>query len=94
MSLAHDRKATADVRQEQINWLPEMSLSSPVDVISTSTWGASDGLVVDSSSKTDSTATCTISGGRLGAYCNLVNTVVTTAGYTYTKTLIVEITPT
>ena len=94
MSLAHDTKPSASVRQEVINWLPEMSISSPIDTISTSTWTADNGLVVDSSSKTDSTATCTISAGRLGAYCNLVNTVVTKAGYTYAKTIDMEITPT
>ena len=94
MSLAKDVKTTKEVRQEVINWLPEMSLSSPIDVISTSTWTASHGLTVDSNSKTNSTTTAVISGGQLGQYCELVNTVVTTAGYTYTKTIIMEITPT
>ena len=94
MSLANDTKTATEVRQETINWLPEMSLSSPIDTISTSTWTASDGLTVDSNSKTDSTTTCVHSAGRLGAYCELVNTIVTAAGYTYTKTIIMEITPT
>ena len=94
MSLAHDTKTTAEVRQDTINWLPEMSLSSPIDTISTSTWTADNGLVVDSNTKTNSTATCVHSAGRLGAYCNLENTIVTAAGYTYTKTIIMEITPT
>ena len=94
MSLANDTKTTTEVRQEVINWLPEMSLSSPIDVISTSTWSSDGGLTVDSNSKTDSTTTAVISAGQLGKYCKLVNTVVTTAGYTYTKTLIMEITPT
>ena len=94
MSLANDRKTTTAVRQEVINWLPEMSLSSPIDTISTSTWTSSDGLVVDSNSKTDSTATCVISSGRLGAYCRLRNFIVTAAGYKYDKTIIVEIVPT
>ena len=94
MSLANDVKTTNEVRQEVINWLPEMSLSSPIDVINTSTWTASHGLTVDSNSKTNSTTTAVISGGQLGQYCELVNTVVTTAGYTYTKTIIMEITPT
>lgn len=94
MSLANDTKTVTAVRQEVINWLPEMSLSSPIDTISTSTWTASDGLKVDSNSKTNSTATCTQSGGRLGAYCILRNFIVTAAGYEYDKTIIVEIVPT
>ena len=94
MSLANDTKTTTEVRQDTINWLPEMSLSSPIDTISTSEWTADNGLVVDSNTKTNSTATCTHSAGRTGAYCNLENTVVTAAGYTYTKTIIMEIVPT
>lgn len=94
MSLAHDTKTTSEVRQETINWLPEMALSSPTDTISTSSWTADNGLVVDSDSNTDSTATCVHSAGRLGAYCNLENTIVTAAGFTYTKTIIMEIVPT
>ena len=94
MSLAHDTKTVQGVRQEVIDWSPEMSLSSPIDTIATSTWTASDGLVVDTDSNTTSTATCTQSGGRLGAYCELRNFIVTAAGYHYDKTIIVEITPT
>ena len=94
MSLVNDTKTVTGVRQEVINWLPEMSLSSPIDTISTSTWTADNGLKVDSNSKTDSTTTCVQSGGRLGAYCRLRNFIVTTAGYKYDKTIIVEILPT
>ena len=94
MSLDNDTKPNADTRKESINWLPEMSLTSPIDTISTSSWAASDGLTTASPTKTDSTTTVRILTGRLGAYCNLVNTVVTASGETYTKTLIVEITPT
>jgi hypothetical protein len=94
MSLAHDTKPNADTRKEEINWLPEMQLTSPTDTISTSTWASGDGLTTSSATKTDSTATVTIAAGRLGAFCNLVNTVTTASGEIYTKTIVVEITPT
>ena len=94
MSIIVEPKSSATVRQESITWAAKLALSSPADTITTSTWTADNGLVVDSTSKSGAVASCVISGGRVGAYCNLTNTIVTTASYTYTETIVIEITPT
>ena len=91
MSSFTDTQDPQSVRAESIDWSAELSLSSPADVISISAWTASDGLVVDSNSKSGAIASCVVSAGRLGAYCNLVNHIVTTAGYEYDSTIIMEI---
>jgi len=101
MTILTEPKTSATVRQESINWLPQLSLSSPIDTISSSTWTASDGLRIgdlaspeSTTSNTTAVASAWINGGRLGAYCELTNTIVTAGGSTYTETIIVEITPT
>ena len=91
MSSFTDKKDPQSVRAESIDWTAELALSSPADTISTSEWTASDGLVVDSNSKTNQIASCVVSAGRLGAYCNLTNSIVTAAGYKYDSTITVEI---
>ena len=93
MSSFVDTKDPQSVRAESIDWSAEMALSSPNDTISTSTWTASDSLVVDSDSNTNTVASCVISAGRLWAYCMLTNHIVTAAGYEYDATIIVEIKP-
>lgn len=91
MSSFTDTKDPQSVRPETINWAAELALSSPADTIATSTWTADNGLVVDSSSSTTTTASCVVSAGRLGAYCNLVNHIITASSYEYDATITVEI---
>ena len=91
MSSFDDTKDPDSVRAETINWAAELALTSPADVISTSTWTADNGLVVDSDTNTTSTASCVVSAGRLGAYCSLTNHIVTAGGYEYDSTITVEI---
>ena len=94
MSIVVETKTSGTVRKETIDWAAELDLSSPIDTISTSTWTADNGLITASASKTNSTATVTISVGRLGAYCLLKNEIVTAGGFTYDRTLVIEIVPT
>ena len=94
MSLVHCTKTTTAERDEEINWEPEMALTSPADTISTSTWTADNGLKASSPTNTTSSAKVFITEGRLGAYCLLRNFIVTTAAKKYDRTIIVEIVPT
>ena len=70
-----------------------MALSSPADTITGSSWTASDGLTVVSDSKTDNTTTVVVSGGRVGAYAELVCTITCASTYIYQEIIILEITP-
>jgi hypothetical protein len=94
MSITVESKTSATVRKETITWADKMALSSPIDVISSATWTSDHGLTVDSKTATADTTTATISGGQVGKYCTLTCTVVTTAPYTYTESLVIEIVPT
>ena len=60
------------------------------DTISTSTWAVTGGLVVDSDSNTDTTATAVLSGGTKGT-CTAVNTIVTAGGKTHVETITIRI---
>ena len=91
MSSFTDTKDPDSIRAESIDWSAEMALSSPADTISLSSWTADNGLVVDSNSKTTTVASCVVSGGRLGAYCNLTNHIVCASTYEYDSTITVEI---
>ena len=86
-----DTKDPDSIRAESIDWTAELALSSPADTISLSTWTADNGLIVDSNSKTNQIASCVVSGGRLGAYCNLTNHIVCASTYEYDSTIVVEI---
>ena len=91
MSSFTDTKDPDSVRAESIDWSAEMALTSPADSIFSSSWSADNGLVVDSNSKSGAVTSCVISGGRLGAYCNLTNHIVTTADYEYDASISVEV---
>ena len=86
-----ESKSPTSVEQHTFDWAAEMALSSPADTIATSTWTADNGLIIDSDAKTNTTTTVVRSGGRLGAYCNLRNHIVTAAGREYDRTMVVEI---
>ena len=87
-SVAKDPQAVLDYT---ITYATVMAASSPNDTISSSSWTADNGLVVDSDSNTTTTTTVFVSAGRLGAYGNLVNTIVTASARTYERTIVVEI---
>ena len=75
----------------KVDWAAEMALTSPADTISTSTWTADNGLIIVSDFKSNTTATVTIRAGRLGAYCNLTNHIITASGGEYDATVVMEI---
>jgi len=91
MSTFATKKDPSAVIDFQINWAATMAESSPADSISTSSWTADHGVVVDSNSKTTSTTKVWVSGGRVGKYSNLVNTIVTAGGRTLERTIVLDI---
>ena len=88
-----ETKSPTSIEQHTFDWAAEMALSSPVDTISTSTWYADTGLIIDSSSKTSTTTTCVRSGGRAYTYATLRNHIVCASGREYDRTMIVEVKP-
>ena len=74
-----------------INWAATMGESSPNDTISTSNWTADNGLAVDSNSNTTTATTVWVSAGTRGKHANLVNTIVTSAGRTHERTIVVKL---
>ena len=82
--LTKDPSAVLDY---QINWADPLG----TDTISTSAWTATGGVVVDSDSFTDTTATVVISSGVRQATCEAVNTIITTAGHTHQSTAVIRI---
>ena len=80
-------KDPSAVEDYTIDWSATLNASSPVDTISTSSWTADNGVTVGSDANTTTTTTVFISGGTRGKYSNVVNTVVTTGGRTYERTI-------
>jgi hypothetical protein len=74
-----------------IDWAPTMAESSPADTISTSSWAADNGLTVDSDTNTTTATTVWVSAGTLHKYANLVNSIVTSAGRTHERTIVVKL---
>jgi len=61
------------------------------ETISTSTWTVPTGITKDSDTKTNGTATITLSGGTAGEEYILTNKIVTSASRTYEKSIIVPV---
>lgn len=63
------------------------------ETISTSTWSVtpSGALTVESDSETDTTATVMVSGGTVGQVIRLTNQIVTSAGRTDERTIVVRV---
>ena len=74
-----------------IDWSDVMNLHSPVDSISSSSWVTDQGTVIDSDSNTSLQTTVWLSGGTLNEVAKLVNTIITTGGRTYVRTINVSI---
>jgi hypothetical protein len=77
------------VRPYSIDWSDLMTQMS--DTISSSSWSADTGLTVDSDTNTTLSTTVVVSAGEDGGMYNLVNRIVTTNGYTYDRTIAVEV---
>lgn len=92
-AVASESRSVTAKRTEVINWAPEMQLTSPNDTISVSTWSVGDGVTLDGESNTTTTATVRHTGGRVGAYAQLQNHIVTASGAEYDAVIIVEIKP-
>lgn len=84
-------KDPAEVLDYSIDYSPVLQAVTPVDSISTSNWRIDApvyDLVIDSDSHNGLIATVWLSGGtRLGARHKVVNTIVTTEGRTFERTI-------
>lgn len=76
---------------EVLDYIRDWSALLDGDTISTSTWTADDGIIVDSSSNTTTTATIWLSGGTVNQNYSVVNRIVTAGGRTHEKTLTFKI---
>jgi hypothetical protein len=88
MSLKWPNKDPDDVLDFQIDWSARLG----TDTISTSTWTLNSGSVVlGTDTKTATTATIWLSGGTLGDWCELDNTIVTAGGRTLEQLVKIKI---
>lgn len=71
-------KDPASVADYAIDWSSYLGS----DTIQTATWAATDGITLNSTSKTTTSATAWVSGGTSGATYYLTNTITTAAGRT------------
>ena len=76
---------------EVLDFTADISADLGVDTISTSTWTATGGVVVDSDTNTSTTATVVLSGGVKGTTCEAVNTAVSVGGKTHTSTITIRV---
>jgi hypothetical protein len=74
-----------------VDWSSRLSEVSPADTIATSSWSATNGLTVDSSTNTTTSATVWVSGGTDRKYSELTNRVVTASGRTFDHTIVVKL---
>lgn len=84
-------KDDASVVDYTIDWSSTLNATSPNDTISTSSWTKSGGITIDSNSNTTTTATVWLSGGKLNTRAVATNTVVTTQGRTYVRSIYLDI---
>jgi hypothetical protein len=76
---------------ETIDLSLEWSAVLGTDAIDTSAWDAEAGLTVDSDTKTATSTTVRVLGGDLGRRYKLKNTIVTEAGQTLVRRLVVVV---
>lgn len=81
------QKGTAEVLDYVFNWANWLG----VDVISTSTFTATTGITVSSSSKTDTTATAWVTGGTINEEYKLTNRIITTGGRTAERIMYISV---
>jgi hypothetical protein len=77
------------------NYAADMAATTPNDTIAESTWAVNNGLILGATkSFTDTTATQWVTySGDPWTKCDLTNTVVTAAGRTFVRTLVILIVP-
>ena len=80
-------KDPSDVVDYSIDWTDTLTETSPADTISSSTWTATKGVTVGSSSISGSITTVMVSGGTAWKYAELVNTIVTAGSRTHNETI-------
>lgn len=77
--------AVLDYTENWVTWLGD-------DTISTSDWEAETGITIDSETETTTTATVWLSGGTVDNVYTVTNTIVTAAGRTQTRTILIAVT--
>jgi len=84
-------KDPSAVLDYQIDWTDWLALTPPgtADTISTSTWTVPTGITKASDSKTTVKTTVWVSGGTAGQQYELVNRIVTVAGRTAERTIVI-----
>ena len=93
MTLFQTEKAPADVVDYSIDWTDTLTETSPADTISTSTWTATSGVTVGSSSISGSITTVMVSAGTAWKYSTLINKIVTAGGRTHNETIDLRLIP-
>lgn len=78
------QKDPSDVKDFDLNWAVELD----GETISTSTW-TTDGLTNEASSYSGTTTTITLSGGSNGTIYDVRNTITTSGGQTFRKSMAV-----
>ena len=89
-------KDPSEILDYGIDYSRPFNASTPVDAISTTGWviennTSTDPLVIDSNTHDGIIATVWLSGGRKGATYRVVNTITTTGGRTYERTIRVKL---
>lgn len=88
--IATRTKSTTEVVSYTIDWDADDFLGS--DTISTSSWSVSpSGLTIDSDTNTTTTATATVSGGTVQTAYTLTNQIITAAGDTRERSIVVYV---
>lgn len=87
-SIDKDPQAELDYKFDWSAWLSSMGDS---DTISSSTWTVPAGITKGATSNTTTITTVWLSGGTDGAVYNVVNRIVTAAGRTEERTLVVRV---
>ena len=78
----------------QEDYSADMAATEPDDTISVSSWEVNNGLILGTTSKTDTTATAWVTySGDPWVKCDLTNTIVTAGARTFVRTLVITIEP-
>lgn len=87
-------KRPAEVKDYQVDWTRHLLVAGvdAGDTVTSSTWTAETGIVIDDDSSTTTTATVWLSGGTEGVAYTVTNRVVTAQGRTYERSFLVTVT--
>ena len=72
---------------ETLDYIINWAIHLGSDTISSSSWAAATGITIDSDTNTTTTATVWLSGGTLGTYYLITNTIVTAGGRTLEQSI-------